>query len=393
MYTRNLALLSGLQGLLLTCNVALISVQALAGYLLVENKIYATLPATFYIVGTALMMLPASFVMERFGRKAGFLLAGAAGLVGAAIAALGMWQKSFVLLCIGTLILGVYNAFGQFYRFAAADQAPPDRKARAISLVLAGGLLGAFAGPTLAKATQSLSDVPFAASYAMLIALAACSMLVASLLRLPQEAAAQKSAQPARPMREIAQNPAFVVAVLSSALGYGVMNLLMVATPLAMGFCGFSFAASADVIMWHVVAMFAPSFFTGRIIEKLGVLTVMLTGAVLMLACVAMALSGQAVSHFTAALMLLGLGWNFMYVGGSTLLTQTYSPSEKAKVQGTHDLLVFCTTAVTSFASGALVKTQGWELLNQVSLVPIAVAVCAMLWLAAKRGLRATAAA
>jgi MFS family permease len=384
----NLALLATLQGLLLTCSVALISMQALAGYALANNKAYATLPATFYIIGAALMMLPASMIMQKLGRRGGFLLGGSAGVIGAIVSSLGMWQQSFVLLCVGTLILGVHNAFGQYYRFAAADSAPPDRKARAISLVLAGGLIGAFAGPMLSKHTRELTAIPFVASYAAIAIVAGLSLVVAALLKLPAQAqgAANATLQPARPMREIARNPVFIVAVLSSAIGYGVMNLLMVATPLAMGFCGYPFAASADVIMWHVIAMFAPSFVTGRIIERIGVLTVTLTGAALMVICVMVALSGQAVTHFQLSLILLGLGWNFMYVGGSTLLTQTYRPSEKAKVQGVHDLLVFCTTATTSFTSGVLVKTQGWELLNQVSLLPIVVAVIGMAWLVTQRG-------
>jgi MFS family permease len=264
----------------------------------------------------------------------------------------------------------------------------------------------------LSKHTRELTAVPFVASYAGIAFVAALSLVVAALLKLPEESVGGKqsaeqgamdtnsdtnadknadanvnaNASSARPMHEIARNPVFIVAVMSSAIGYGVMNLLMVATPLAMGFCGYPFAASADVIMWHVIAMFAPSFVTGRIIERIGVLTVTLLGAGCMAICVAIALSGQAVLHFQLALILIGLGWNFMYVGGSTLLTQTYRPSEKAKVQGTHDLLVFCTTATTSFASGVLVKTQGWTLLNQVSLLPIAIAVIGMAWLVSQRG-------
>lgn len=362
--------------------------QALAGYALVENKAYATLPATFYIVGAALMMLPASFIMHRHGRKFGFMLAGCVGAVGAGIAAVGMLNNSFALLCVGALVLGVYNAFGQYYRFAAADSAPPDGKARAISLVLAGGLVGGIVGPQLSKLTRDLGSVPFAWSYAALILVSLASVLVASRLTLADDESLQSTTQPTRPMAEIARNPVFIVAIISSALGYGVMNLLMVATPLAMSFCGHGYGASADVIMWHVIAMFAPSFFTGKLIDRFGVLSITLVGCLFMVACVAVALSGIAVLHFKLALVLLGLGWNFMYVGGSTLLTQTYQASEKAKVQGAHDLLVFCVTAATSFASGILVKLEGWEQMNRIALIPILVAIAAMAALAVRRGRR-----
>ncbi len=380
---RNLSLLALCQALLFTNNVTLIAMQGLAGYALAENKSLATLPATAYIVGAALMMLPASFIMQKLGRKKGFLIGGFAGMVGAAIATLGMATQSFWVLCIGALILGVHNAFGQYYRFAAADSVPTAAKANAISLVLAGGLVGGVIGPYLSKLTRDLSTTPFTVTYSCLIGVSLLSMLVVSALQLPADALPTSDAKPARKMSEIARNPVFMVAVVCSAFGYGVMNLLMVATPLAMGFCGHAYSSAADVIMWHVIAMFAPSFFTGKVITKVGVLPVTLTGVALMGACIIFALSGQAVINFKLALVLLGLGWNFMYIGGSTLLTQTYLPSEKAKVQGTHDLLVFCVTATTSLASGVLVKLQGWEMLNKLAVVPLALAAAVMvaLWM------------
>ena len=381
---RNVLLLACCQVLLFTNNVTLISVNGLAGHALADNKALATLPVTGYVVGAALFTYPASLWMKRLGRRAGFLTGSALGILGAAIASLGVYLGSFATLLAGTLVLGGYNAFGQYYRFAAADAVPGDGKARAISLVMAGGLVGGFIGPELSKHTRDLVQPAFVASYASLIGFCLVAMAVQWFIRIAPPTA-QEASGPARPLREIVSQPAFMVAVGVAALGYGVMNLLMTSTPLAMGFCGHPYAAAASVIAVHVIAMFGPSFFTGSLIQRFGVLNVMLAGVLLMFAAVGIALSGQQVTNFGLALALIGVGWNFMFVGGTTLLTETYRPSEKARAQGANEIIVFCTVAVTSVSSGVLVSAAGWNTLNLVALPALAAAGAAALWLALRR--------
>jgi MFS family permease len=384
---RNVFLLASCQALLLTNAVTLISIGALAGYALAENKAFATLPATVYVIGAALTTFPASMWMKRVGRRNGFLTGGTFGVVGALLATAGVAVGSFALLCVGHFVLGAYNAFGQYFRFAAADAAPPDFKAKAISLAMAGGLVGGFIGPELSKLTLGLASTTYLATYASLVGFALLSMAIVSFLAIPAPATSGAAEAP-RPMRAIALQPAFIVAVAVAALGYAVMNLLMTATPLAMGFCGHPYSAAASVITAHVIAMFAPSFVTGSLIQRFGVLKVMGAGVAIMAACVAIGLSGQLVAHFWWALVLLGLGWNFMYVGGSTLLTGAYRPAEKAKAQGLNEITVFGMQAVSSFFSGVLVNAAGWNVLNYVAIPLVALAGLALLWLGGNQRLR-----
>jgi MFS family permease len=381
---RNVFLLACCQALLFTNNVTLISLNGLAGFALAENKALATLPVTGYVVGAALSTFPASMWMRRVGRRNGFLTGTLFGLAGGAITTFAIWQSSFWLLVAGTLVLGTYNAFGQYYRFAAADAVPLGWRPRAISLVMAGGLVGGIVGPELSKHTIDLARPAFLASYASLMGFCLVTMAILSRLRMPQLADGEGGA-PTRPLREIMAQPVFIVAAAVAALGYGVMNLLMTSTPLAMGFCGHPYAAAASVISAHVIAMFGPSFFTGSLIQRFGVLNVMMAGVVAMFACVGIALSGQLVAHFWWSLVLLGLGWNFMYVGGTTLLTQAYRPAEKAKAQGANEILIFCTTATSSFTSGVLVNAAGWSSLNYLALPFLLLAGGAALWLAMVR--------
>lgn len=386
---RNIALLSAAQALLFTNNVTLIALNGLVGYQLAADKSFATLPVTTQVIGSALFALPASHLMQHIGRRAGFLVGTLCGLMGGAIATFGVYTHSMALLCFGTFILGIYGAFGQFYRFAAADSVPPDFKANAISLVVAGGLVGGIVGPALSKWTRHLAATEFLASYASLMVFCLFTALLLSRLRIT-ESKVGASSMPARRLGEIASQPVFAVAVISSAFGYGVMNLLMTATPLAMSLCGHPYNDAANVISAHVVAMFAPSFFTGALIRRFGVLKMMLTGVVLMGVCLSVSLSGVSVAHFWWSLVLLGLGWNFMFVGGSALLTECYHPSEKAKAQGLHDLLVFCTTATSSFSSGLLLKANGWLILNYVAMPFLLIAALAMGWLLMRRRARVT---
>ncbi len=381
---RNVFLLACCQALLFTNNVTLIALNGLAGFALAGNKALATLPVTGYVVGAALSTFPASMWMRRVGRRNGFLTGTAFGVAGGAIATYGIWRSSFWTLVAGTLVLGTYNAFGQYYRFAAADVVPVRWKARAISLVMAGGLVGGIVGPGLSTYTLDLAQPTYVAAYASLIGFCILTMALLSQLRFPQPTVAAHD-EPTRPLREIVRQPVFVVAAAVAALGYGVMNLLMTSTPLAMGFCGHPYAAAASVISAHVIAMFGPSFFTGSLIHRFGVLKVMLAGVAAMLGSVAIGLSGQLVTHFWWSLVLLGVGWNFMYVGGTTLLTEAYRPAEKAKTQGANEILVFCTTATSSFASGVLVNAAGWNVLNYAALPFLAIAAAAALWLARRR--------
>jgi MFS family permease len=380
---RQISLLAICQALLYVNNVTLISINGLAGLALSPTPLFATLPITAYIVGSALTTVPASLAMARWGRRAGFMFGSGMGIVGTSTAALGMLTGDFVLLCLGTFCTGIYNAFAQYLRFAAADVADayaPALKERAISWVLAGGIAGGLIGPELSKFTVNLLPAAFAASYLVLAAVALVAGAVASRLLIPKSVVSA-SASPARPLAQIARQPAFVVAVAVGAISYGSMNLLMTATPLAMKVCGFGYPDAADVIKWHVVGMFAPGFFTGHLIRRVGVLKIMLVGCVLMFLTVGIAHAGLTYWHFWFALFALGVGWNFMFVAATTLLTRTYTTAEKAKVQGVNDLTVFITMISSSAASGALVSTSGWTDLNLYALPALVVATLGAVYL------------
>jgi MFS family permease len=377
-------LLAACQALLLINNVIFISLNGLAGFMLAANKALATLPVTGYVVGGALWAVPASYFMKRYGRRAGFSCGSLIGVAGAGLCALAVYARSFELLCLGTLITGGYSAFAIQYRFAAADMAPADFRAKAIALVLAGGIAGGVIGPESSKLTKDLFSVPFLGSYVSLMLCGMVSLGIIQFLRIP-DLKLEATASARRPLGEIARQPAFIVAVLAAALSYGVMNLLMTATPLAMGHEHHPYSAAAFVIEWHVVGMFAPGFFTGNLIRRFGVLRMMAAGVALNLLCVAVALSGHDVMHFWWALFLLGVGWNFLYVGSTTLLTETYRPEERAKIQGINDSCVFAMMAVSSFSSGLLLHADGWTMLNWISLAPLALLLAALIWIARVR--------
>lgn len=379
---RQLVLLVCCQALLYVNNVTLIAVNGLAGLALASHPALATLPVTSYIVGSALMTVPASFAMARFGRRAGFMAGTLAMFAGTATAAAGMLAASFALLCAGTFVVGLGNAFMQYLRFAAAEVADayaPTLKERAIAWVLAGGIAGGIVGPELSKITRGAFEVPFTGTYLALSAFACVACLIASGLRIP--APPEGAHGPARPLRAIVAQPAFVVAVLVGAISYGSMNLLMTATPLAMQVCGFGYPDAADVIKWHVIAMFAPGFFTGSLIRRYGSARMMIGGCVLMLGTLVVAHAGVGYWHFWIALVLLGLGWNFMFVSATALLTTTYRPAERAKVQGLNDLVVFAAMITSSAASGALLSATGWLDLNLYALPAILLAGAGCLWL------------
>ena len=380
---KNVALLSACQALLLTNNSILVATNGLAGYALAADKALATLPVTAYVIGAALTTVPASLLMRRVGRRTGFTLGAVFGIAGALICSWAAFVHDFWLLCAGALVLGIYNATGQYYRFAAADSASIDFKSKAISLVLAGGIAGGIIGPETSKISKDMFvQAAFAGSYLSLGVFCLLAIGLLSLIDIPPLTVAERK-DSGRPLTVIARQPAFIVAVLSATVGYGVMNLLMVATPLAMIACQHPFSDAAFVIQWHVIGMFAPSFFTGTLIKRHGVINVMLTGVVLNLICIGVALAGIEVANFWLAMVLVGVGWNFMFIGGTTLLTECHSPSERAKAQGANDLAIFVTMIGTSLSSGLLFTLHGWELMNQLAVPFLLLTGVAMLWLAA----------
>lgn len=385
---RNVTLLCATQALLFTNNTILISINGLAGYALAADKSLATLPVTAYVVGAALTTIPVSQLMRRVGRVNGFSIGTLIGILGALICGLAVYTHHFWMLCAGTLVMGIYNASGQYYRFAAADVASADFKSRAISLVMAGGLVGGILGPQTSKLTKDMLPAEFLGSYLALIGFCVFALVLQRMMDIPRLTAAEQKDQ-GRPLAEIARQPAFIVAVLSAMIGYGVMNLLMTATPLAMKSCSHPFSEAAFVIQWHVIAMFAPSFVTGSLIKRFGVRTIMVTGVLLSLCCVAIALGGVDVMHFWIALMLIGVGWNFMYLGGTTLLTETHTPAEKAKAQGANDMAVFITMAISSASSGWLFTAKGWEIMNYGAIPFLLATGLAIIFL---KGRRSTAA-
>ncbi len=387
---RHLLLLALSQGLFMTNNVVFIAINGLVGLSLAPAAWMATLPITGYVVGSALSTGLVARTQARWGRQRSFQLGLIVAALSAALCAYAAVTKNFWLLVAATLVAGFYSANAGLYRFAGPELVDPAYKEKAISLVLAGGIVGAFAGPNLASGTRSLLSVPFAAAYIALIGVALLSLAALSLIRFPPHKAPLPGASSGRPLREIARQPTFIVAVIGGALGYGVMNLLMAATPIAMARCGLPFSDAALVLEWHVLGMFVPSFFTGHLIKRFGALPIMAVGALLEAVCIAVALSGVDLMQFLLALGILGVGWNLLFVGGTTLLTTTYTPAEKHKAEGAMNFCVFATMAVTSFASGALVTTQGWTWLNLGSLPVVVVIGAALAWLAAtqRRALR-----
>ena len=380
-----LLLLTLCQGLFLTNNVTFVAINGLVGLALAPVGWMATLPVTAYVVGSALSTGPVAWMQAHWGRQRSFQVGLLVAMSACALGAVAVSMRSFWLLLLATVVAGFYAANAALYRFAGPELVAPEFKERAISLVLAGGIIGGFIGPNLASASKNLLAVPFAGAYLVLIGVAALALLAVSLVRFPPHTPPAKGAASGRPLAELARQPVFIVSVAGAALGYGVMNLLMAATPIAMQQCSHPFESAALVLEWHVLGMFVPSFFTGRLIKRFGALPVMGAGVVLNLVCVMVALSGVDLMRFLVALFTLGVGWNFLYTGGTTLFTQAYRPEEKNKAQGAMDFCVFTTMMVSSFASGALITTQGWTLLNLGSLVPLVAVGGALLWVGWQR--------
>lgn len=382
---RNVALLAICQALAMTGMTMNMTVTALTGHELAPDPAWATLPLSLQFLATMLTTMPASLYMRRVGRRLGFATGVLVGVVGAITAALSVLNGNFVFFCLGSMLIGGFQGFAILYRYAAADTASEAFRPRAISLVLAGGVFAALAGPELAKWSHDLlSPVPFAGSFVVIAVVQSISWLFLAFVQIPTPTAAER-ADSGRPLVEIVRQPVFIVAILGAMVGYGSMTFLMTATPLAMVACGFEFRDAAFVIQWHAVGMFLPSFFTGSLIQRFGVVRIMLTGALAYLACIAINLSGIELLQFFSALVLLGIGWNFLFIGGTTLLTQAYRPEERAKVQGLGDFLVFSSSTVAAFSSGALNHALGWQTLNLGVLPLVAIVAGALLWYRVRR--------
>ena len=380
---RHVLILAASQAIFQTASVLVVTVGSLAAAQIAPSAGLATLPVATMVLGTALATVPASLWMNRAGRRSGFLAGALLGTAGGLLASLGVWIGSLAMLCLGTLLVGSWQGFAQFYRFAASEIAGEGFKSRAISYVLAGGVAAAFAGPFVGRLGVPLFEPAYLGSFVLLALVALVGVVTLLNLRIPPPAR-HEAAAGGRPWREIVSQPAYAVALFGAATGGGVMTLAMTATPLAMAEHHHSLSSTAMVIQLHVLGMFVPSFFTGALVSRFGALPVMLAGVAILAGHVLTTLSGVGFGSFAAALALLGLGWNFLYVGGTSLLTTTYTDAEKGRAQATNDMTIFVVAVACSFGAGALLDHSGWLALNLLTLPWLAIAALALSWHAAR---------
>jgi len=368
----NVLILALSQALMLSAIVLSMALAAILGSMLAPDKGLATLPLAAMVIGTAIASLPAARLMRRFGRRPGFLIGALLGIGGSLVCAYALHQSLFVPFVIGHFLLGSYQGFANYYRFAAVEAAGPGHASRAISLVVAGGVVAAFLGPQLGQWGRDwIGGQIFVGSYLAQGGLSLIALLLLLRLRLPKVVAVQVGIP--RPLGEILSHPGLRVAIFGAAIGYAVMIMVMTATPLAILGCGLPQSDVTPVIQWHVVGMFVPSFFTGALIKRYGAPRIMQTGFVLLLGQVVLALSGVEFLHFLSALVLLGVGWNFAFIGGTTLLTQTYRPAEQLRVQAVNEFSVFGVVALATLSAGWLYDRFGWVTLN-LAVVPLLIA-------------------
>lgn len=374
-YRRNVPVLALCQALFMSGSSLLVATSALVGFALAADKTFASAAFTAQLLATMLASLPAAALMARIGRKPAFMIGTLIAAAGAMTCTVAILHASFALFIAGSVLLGTFSGFANYYRFAAADNVDEAHKPRAIAYVLAGGVLAAVIGPNLANWTRELvAGAAFAGSYASIVGLYLLSFVLLTRLDLPRatrEVGAVRHS--GRPLRDIARQPRYRIAVICAALGYATMTLVMTATPLAMQHHAHPFSDTSFVIQWHVLAMFAPSFFTGQLIDRFGLVRIMTSGALLGLACVTINLLGTSVSHFWTALVLLGLSWNFLFIGATTLLTDTYAPEERFKAQALNDFLVFSLVSGAALSAGAVQHLFGWEIVNYVAVPMLAV--------------------
>ena len=382
---RQVFLLASAQALFQTASVMVMTVGGLAGGQIASRPELATMPIAAMFLGTAVATFPASMWMTRVGRRAGFVLGALLGVAGGIAGAAGIWIGSLLLLSLGTFLVGAYQAFAQFYRFAAGEVADDVFRPRAISLVLAGGVVAALAGPLVGRYGANLFPAEYAGSFLLLalVSLAGAGVLAGLRVPAPKEEAGASDA--GRPLSAIVLQPAYLVALFGAATGYGIMILAMTATPLAMVHHHHDLATAATVIQLHVLGMFLPSFFTGSLIARFGVLKIMLTGVLILAGHVLLTLTGTGFGSFAGALILLGVGWNFLYIGGTTLLTTTYTAMERGRAQATNDMTIFVVGLASSFSAAALLQAFGWQLMNVLLLPWLALAAISLVWLGYKR--------
>ena len=368
------------QALLVSGNILLVSVTALIGQQIAPSLSLITLPVALQFLGLMGVTLPAAHLMRWLGRKVGFLIGNIIGVSGACLAYFALAAGDFTLFCVSTFLLGMAIGVGQQYRFAAIEGCPPALHPRAISLVMAGGVIAAILGPNLAIWGERLFPATqYLGAFAVLIGLYLLTTVLIAFIPLKKPTRAELQGE-ARPYTELFRQPQLVAAITAGVIGYAVMVLIMTATPLAMQGCGFGFSSTATVIQWHVLGMFAPSFITGRLITQFSETKIIQTGCILLIACVLLNQLGTTYWHFWTALVLLGVGWNFTFIGATSLLTHTYRPAEKAKVQGMNDFLIFGSSAVASLLAGYWQSLFGWQMLNLMMLPAIGIAMLLVAW-------------
>lgn len=382
---RQVFLLASAQALFQTASVMVMTVGGLAGSHIASRPELATMPIAAMFLGTAAATFPASMWMTRVGRRAGFVLGALLGVAGGAAGAAGIWIGSLLLLSLGTFLIGTYQAFAQFCRFAAGEVSDDAFRSRAISLVLAGGVVAALAGPMVGRFGANLFPSEYAGSFLLLalVSLIAAGVLLG--LRVPAAKGVSGVIEAARPWQAIVAQPAYLVALFGAATGYGVMILAMTATPLAMVHHHHDLSTAATVIQLHVLGMFLPSFITGSLIARFGVVQIMLAGVVILAGHVLLTLTGTGFGSFASALVFLGVGWNFLYIGGTTLVTTTYAPTERGKAQATNDMTIFAVGLASSLSAAALLQTFGWQMLNVILLPWLALAAASLIWLGFRR--------
>ena len=381
-HARNIALLSGAQAIAGSAQGMVMAVGALAGASLAIDPAFATVPTTVMIVGVALMAGPAAIALHRLGRTRGFILGAVIAGCGGLLAALGLYLQSFLLFSGAMLLIGAAGAFGQQYRFAAADSVPPASKARAVSWVMFGGVLAGFLGPRLATMTsEAVPGALYAGSFIGLATLSLISISLLSFTRLPRGEPKRPVSEQGRPFSELIRSPDIFVPVFTGMASFALMTFVMVAAPLAMvHICGHLPAEAANSIQWHIVAMFAPSFITGSIIGRIGPYFTVGIGLLLIIGAAGTALTGITTTHFDIALVLLGVGWNFGFIGSTVMLTKGYRPEEGARVQAFNEQMVFGVNALASIGAGVLLNSLGWEAINMIAM-PIAVtAILLLAW-------------
>lgn len=380
-FKRHLALLFCCWALMSISMMLVVSVSALVGNMLAVDKSLSALPIALQWVATAALTIPASFIMRRLGRRGGFVIASGAVILGAVLAISSIYYGAFWLFCIACFCIGAGTGFSWYYRFAAAEVAPDAWRSRAISLVLAGGIVSALVGPMLARTGMDmLAPMTFAGGFLIICLLQLAVLTILAFVRIPRPSAIQL--QGGRPMSVIARQPKFIIAVIGGVVAYASMVLLMSITPLAMKMCGLDFNAATEVIQWHVLGMYIPAFFTGHLVRKFGVYRVMMAGGAAMIVCLIVAATGQEFWNFWVSLTLLGLGWNFLFVGATTLLTETHNVAERAKAQAFNEFCIFSITGAATFLSGQVLHNFGWTHVTVGTLPLVLLVLAAVGWLA-----------